>query len=136
MRRIFIVVMILTLSFVMIFSTQSCNKEESIGTEYTIPIDSIFHADTINIGEVLTIEYYGLIGLSDCFSYDRIDVAFESDIINTTVIGLYIEDEDCSEEISYLSGEEARIYSLPQGDYIINVNLPRNQILESKVYVK
>ena len=118
-----------------LFTVQACNKEDSVGTEYTIPIDSIAHPDTITSEEILVIKYYGILGLSDCYSFNRFDVSFDADIINTTAIGLYIADEDCKDDTLYIKGEEAKIYSLPEGDFTILVNLPRNQILESKVHV-
>lgn len=119
-----------------LLAAQACNKEDSVGTEYTIPVDSIMHPDTITSGEALIIEYYGVLGLSNCFSFNRFDVSFDADIIKTTAIGLYINDEDCEDDTLYINGEEAKIYSLPEGDFTIQVILRRNQMLESKVHIK
>lgn len=136
MGKLLYLILSLLAIITILFAAPACNKEESVGTEYTIPIDSIIHPDTITLGEALVIEYYGILGLSDCFSFNRFDVSFDADIIKTTAIGLYITDEDCEDDTLYINGEEAKIYSLPEGDFIIQVILPRNQMLESKVYIK
>lgn len=116
-------------------SFSGCNKEESPGTEYIIAVDSIYHPDTITAGETLVVEYYGIVGISQCFSFYRFDVNIEGSTINTTAIGLYAE-SDCKEEEVLMNGEELKIFNLPQSEFTFIVNLPRNATMESKIFVK
>jgi len=136
MRKFDFINTFLFIVIAILVSNSACEKEESVGEEYTIPIDSIFHPDTISFGDKLSIEYYGILGLSDCFAFLRFDISFDAENINTTAIGLYVEDEDCKEAIYFLDGEQANIYDLPEGDYTIIVNQPRGTTFESKVHVK
>lgn len=117
-------------------SSSGCKKEESPGTEYTIQIDSITHPDTITAGEMITIKYYGLLGLTDCFAFERFDVDYDDNVINTTAIGLIDEDDNCVTNETILNGRELNLFDLPAGDFIIQVNRPRNGLIESPVHVK
>lgn len=136
MQKVSFILLLIFISFFIIFCNSSCNKEESPGEEYIIPIDSIIHPDTIIAGEKLSIAYYGILGTSDCYSFYRFDVNFDQDIINTTAIGLYTETEDCEDGIYYIDGEELSVHDLPEGDFSIIVNLPRSSTIEGKVHVR
>lgn len=136
MRKLDLINIFLIITIAILVSNSACKKEETVGEEYTIPIDSIMHPDTISVGEKLSIQYYGILGLSDCFAFHRFELNFDAENINTYAIGLYVEDEDCKEDTAYLIGEEAHVYDLPEGDYTIIVNQPRGTFLESKVHVK
>ncbi len=136
MQKFFVSVVILIFIFYFLFPISGCKKEESPGTEYTIQIDSIIHLDTITAGEVLTIKYYGIIGLTDCFSFMRFDVSFDANIINTKAIGLEESKEECKVDTTYLNGRQARVFSLPAGDFIIKVNQPREPVIEHNIHVK
>jgi len=116
--------------------TAGCKKEESPGTEYIIQVDSIIHPDTITAGETLTIKYYGIIGLTDCFSFMKFDVSFDANLINTKAIGLEESLEECKADTTYLNGKEAGVFSLPAGDFIIKVNQPREPVIEQNIHVK
>lgn len=113
----------------------TCKKESSPGTEFTIQIDSILHPDTIAVGAALEINFYGTVGTTDCFSFDKFDIQFADSLINATALGLYTESENCAEKIISLNGESVKIYELPEGNFTIVVNQPRGNTMESKVHV-
>lgn len=136
MNRIAFAVLILFFSIFILIGNSSCKKEESPGEEYIIPIDSIIHSDTILTGEKLSIAYYGILGPTDCYSFSRFEVSFSDTAIYSTAFGLFVEQEDCEDDLLYLDGEVANVYDLPEGDFSLIVNLPRNNTLESKVHVK
>jgi len=115
--------------------SSGCKKKESLGSEYTIQIDSIKHLDTIAAGETLEIKFYGLVGETDCYSFYKFNINFDQDKIYATAIGLNSESEDCKDGNVMLEGESANIYSLSEGNYTIIVNQPRDNKIESSVYV-
>jgi hypothetical protein len=123
------------LALVILFFTSGCKKNKSPGTQFTIQIDSIIHPDTIAVGDVLEIKFYGLIGNTKCYSFLKFDVSFDADKIYTTGIGVNSESENCAESQVFLTGKDLNIYELPEGDFTILVNQQRGNTLESTVHV-
>jgi hypothetical protein len=134
-RKPAIIIFGLGIVLALVTYSSGCKKKASLGSEYTIQIDSIKHADTITVGETLEIKFYGLVGETNCYSFYKFNINFDQDKINVTAIGLNSESEDCKDGNVILDGESASIYSLPEGHYTIIVNQPRDNKIESPVVV-
>ncbi len=137
MKKLAIALILAIPVLTIVFSTGGCKKDNSpTVTEYTIPIDSIQHADTITEGENLDIKFYGKVGTTSCEDFGRFDVNFEQTVIDITTVGIKTDDGNCTPEIKYMNGSTLSISNVPTGNIIIRVEQPSGSPLESTVFVK
>ncbi|NOX87365.1 MAG: hypothetical protein GXO86_15640 [Chlorobi bacterium] len=137
MNKIAIALILAIPALTIIFSTGGCKKDNSpTVTEYTIPIDSIQHADTITEGDDLAIKFYGKVGTTSCEDFGRFDVSFEQTVIDITTVGIKTDNGNCTPEVKYMNGSTLTISSVPAGNITIRVEQPSGNPLESAVVVK
>lgn len=116
------------------FST-GCKKSPTV-TEYTIKVDSVQHADTINLGATFEVLFYAKIGDNDCYEFARFDPVFGMNLIEVTLIGKHTDRSDCVDGARYLNPGAVGFTDLSQGDWTLKVIEPEGVPLESTVYVK
>lgn len=136
MNKSLIIVLVLALASLIYLST-GCKKDEEPQTvEYLMLVDSLVHADTINVGEKLEIRFYGPIGPNACYSFSRFVPGFGLNAMNFTLYGSQIISDTCGGNPRYNSGEGVAIDDMTVGEWSILVNQPEGVLpLTSKVIV-
>jgi len=139
MKKYSLIISLLVVAFVVTIS--SCKKnDDPVLNESVILIDSIVHPDTINFGEKLEINYYGVIGDGcDYFSrFEEIPLA-EGEFANTFKIKVWKYREDaanCSEQLKYLTDAQIGLTGMLAGDFLIKVVQPDGSELTGEVFIK
>ncbi len=130
-------VLILILSSV-IYLSSGCKKDSNTDVrEFKMAIDSTQHADTIALGEIFEIKFFGVLGPNDCYEYARHESAFGLDIMEFTLYAKEIKRDDCGGGGRYLNGGSLSITELTVGEWSIKVNQPEGIApLNSKVFIK
>lgn len=125
----------LLIGIVAYFST-GCKKDAPAETEYTIKIDSVQHTDTINVGDVFDVSFFGKIGDNDCYEFLRFEPTFGVNLIEIKGIGKHTARDDCKGGEQYLSAGVG-FTDLTAGDWTLKVLQPDGTTpLESTVNVK
>lgn len=134
-RNIFTAFAVMVSLTVIIWS--GCKKDNGPKIEeFIIKIDSMVHPDTINFGDTLIIKLYGMVGPDGCYAFDRLEGEFISNELFVTSWGIHTFNEDCTQAIVYMNGEEAGVTGLDIGTYILNAVQPDGSNISQNVYIK
>jgi len=122
------------------YFNSGCNKSEDNSptvSEYTIKVDSIQHADTINVGDILEIACFGKIGDNDCYEFQEIKDSINTGKITLELIGKHTFRDNCGGGIIYMNPLTEHISGLTAGDWTITINQSEGVTpIESKVFVE
>ena len=136
MKRSIIWVLVIALASIIYFSS-GCKKKSNETVEFIMAVDSIAHADTIPLGEVLEIRFYGVIGPNDCYSFSRFEPAFGPTNMQFTLYGKEVKRDDCAGSVQYLNGGGIGITDATAGEWTITVLQPEGVTpINSTVYVQ
>jgi hypothetical protein len=131
-----ILLTIFSIGVISFFST-GCKKDSPKVTEFIITVDSVKHADTINVGEAFETNYYASIGNSDCYEFSKVENEFGTNLIEVTLIGKFTERDNCQPGNQYLNPATVNFTDLTAGDWKLKVLQPEGiSALESFVHVK
>ena len=121
-----------------IYLSTGCKKDDTPKvTEFTILVDSVQHADTLNNGDDFKIDFYGKIGDNDCYTFSKVEHAIDINLIEVRLIGTHTDRNDCIDGVQYMNPATVTFNNIPSGDWTLRVNQPEGQTpLESKVFVK
>lgn len=98
-------------------------------------VDSISLPDTINVGEYLTIEFFGTIGPDGCFSFSHFKTVFSQSKIAIEVWGKNSGESACSDVMVYLDGTTLQIEKMETGTYDVEILQPDGSVLNKLVVV-
>jgi hypothetical protein len=137
-KNILIITSILLL--VVYFST-GCKKDEDTNSEFRIQIDSLKMPDTINFGNVLNVDFYGLIGDNSCYTFSKFNQlqSGASDPANSMrmeVLGIYQDDGNCQAQQVYMSPATASITGLLAGEFVMLAVQPDGSVMTGTCFVK
>lgn len=138
MNKTSLTVLIALLILVVANAITGCKKDDSpTVTEFTIKVDSVQHADTINAGDAFKIDFFGKIGDTDCYEFFKIENAFDVNLIEVKLIGKHTERDNCNNEVQYLNPGSINFNNIPVGDYTLRINQPEGlSPLDSEFVVK
>ena len=122
------------LIFFLFFS--NCSKEKFKSYEFQIYVDSIVFADTIQAGNTLEIEFYGIISCNGCASFERFDTVFSQNSVFIKAIGKSSGAGVCPTVMVYLDGTILQIVNLTEGEFTIRVGQPDDTELVETVVVE
>jgi hypothetical protein len=125
---------ILTIAFAIV----SCGEQESPRQpeEFLISVDSISLPDSLNIGQVLKLGFYGTIGDNQCYRFKRFIVGKSMSGYSIKVIGeqSFPKGGDCAEGAVLLEGRVLELPVTDSGTQLIEVENPGlNQIIRKEV---
>lgn len=133
----------LTIAFVLLLGTvillsSSCKKDNDPDVrEFIMLVDSVSHPDTITLGEVFEIKFFGVIGPNDCYEFSKFEPAFGIDNMEFTLYAKEYKRDECVGAGQYLSGGGVGITDVTAGDWSVTVIQPEGAApLESSFYVK
>ncbi len=115
-------------------SLMNCSKNKE--TQFVIKVDSIAVADTVNLGEVFDIEFFGVIGNDGCYSYSNTEVFYESKTLTFKVWGKNSGAKECPDVIVLLDGLKVTVNNIDEGDNTIVVIQPNDSKLTKALFVK
>ncbi len=116
---------IIVLMASVIYLSSGCDKNKDPEVvEFMMAVDSISHPDTIPLGEVLEIRFYGVIGPNDCFEFSRFEPGFGDNLMEFTLYAKEIKRDDCKGAGQYLNGGGVGITDATAGEWEITVNQP------------
>lgn len=125
MNKTSLTVLIALLILVVANAITGCKKDDSpTVTEFTVKVDSVQHADTINAGEDFAVNFFGKIGNTDCYEFYKVENTFDVDLIEIELIGKHTERDNCNNEIQLLQPGQVVFNDVPVGDYTLRVNQP------------
>ena len=129
--------LILIMSSVIYLSSGCSKNNDPEVREFQMTVDSIQHADTIALGEVLEIKFFGVIGPNDCYEFSRYDPAFGLDNMEFTLYAKETKRDDCAGSGQYLNGAGIGITDATAGEWSITVLQPEGVApLTSSIYVQ
>ena len=114
----------------------NCGKNEFKPYEFQIYVDSIVLADTIQAGNTLEIEFYGIISCNGCTSFERFDTKFSQNSVFIEAIGKGSGANICPAVMVYLDGTILQINNLTEGEFTVRVGQPDDTELVEKVIVE
>ena len=131
------IALILILSSV-IYLSSGCKKNSDPDVrEFVMTIDSVQHADTIPLGEIFEIKFFGVIGPNDCYEFSKYEPAFGLDNMEFTLYAKETKRDDCGGAGQYLNGGGVGITDVTAGEWSITVIQPEGVApLVSTVFVK
>jgi hypothetical protein len=127
---------------VLVFSWSGCDNNNGPDTEeFIIQIDSIVHADTITLGETLSIKFYGRVGPNGCYAFDRLvpeymQIDASTGELATTAFGIQTFQDLCPDQEVYLNGSELVVSDIPAGNLIVKALQPDGSAITQQVFVK
>ncbi len=134
MKNVLTVAVILALGSLIYFSS-GCKKEDT-KVEYVMLVDSVHHADTINVGDIFEIFFYAKIGPNECYAFKRYVPAFGPSNMQFTLYGEETQKDGCGGGEQYLDGGGIGLTDMTAGDWTITVLQPTGvDPLESTVFV-
>lgn len=133
----------LTIAFVLLLGTvilvsSSCNKDNDTDVrEFVMSVDSVSHADTIVLGELFEIKFFGVIGPNDCYKFSKFEPSFGLDNMEFKLYAKENKRDDCGGAGQYMNGGGVTITDVTAGAWTITVLQPEGVApLESSFYVK
>ena len=137
MKKTLTLALVILLATVTYLSTGCKKNKDPEEVEFIMAVDSIRHPDTITVGEVLEIKFFGVIGPNDCFEFSRFEPAFGPTNMQFTLYGKEIKRDDCKGAGQYLNGGGVGITDATAGDWTITVLQPEGVTpITSKVHVR
>ena len=133
--KFFIIIPVFTLFIFFVFLS-NCSKEKFKPYEFQIYVDSIVFADTIQAGNTLEIEFYGIISCNGCASFERFDTKFSQNSVFIEAIGKGSGANICPEVMVYLDGTILQINNLTEGEFTVRVGQPDDTELVETVIVE
>lgn len=126
------------LSVLLVF--ESCGNPSPVRQpeEFMISIDSINMPDTLAVGSVLKLQFYGIIGEDQCYRFKRFIVDKNISGYKIKVIGerIFPVDSICSGESTLLDGRHLSLPVTEAGTYGIMIENPGvNKILSRELIV-
>ena len=121
-----------------IYLSSGCKKDSNTDVrEFIMTVDSVQHADTIALGEVFELKFFGVIGPNDCYEFSKFEPAFGDDNMEFTLYAKETKRDDCGGAGQYLNGGSVGITDVTAGEWSIKVNQPEGVTpLNSTVFVK
>jgi len=131
-------ILILILITTITYFSAGCNKDTSpVVTEYTIKVDSIHHADTINEGDDFNIDFFGEIGENDCYEFMEYRPTYDTDKISIELIGKHTARGNCIDGIIYMNPYTLSISNITAGTWTLRIQQPEGTTpIQSKFFVK
>jgi len=126
----------------LVFIWSGCDKNNDPKTEeFIIQIDSIVHADTITVGETLSIKFYGKVGPNGCYAFDRlvpeyIQIDATTGELATTAFGIQTFKDLCPDQEVYLNGSELIVSEMLPGNLVVKAMQPDGSAITQNVFVK
>jgi hypothetical protein len=135
-----ILIIVSVLLLVVYFST-GCKKEEDTTNEFLVKIDSIQMADTIDFGSALDVNFFGLIGTNDCYSFSRFEqvqavVGDPDNSIRIQTYGKFEDNGNCQPATVYMNPVTLQITGMFAGTFRVLAIQPDGTILTAVCYVK
>lgn len=132
-------IMIIILFATITYWGAGCNKKDDKPppVEYTIKVDSIHFADTINAGDIFKVELYGKVGDNDCYAFKEIRDTIDAGSVTLELIGTHTFNENCNDGIIYMNPATASISGLTAGDWMLTITQPEGTSpIENEFFVK
>jgi len=121
----------------LMFSWSGCDSNKGPDTEeFIIQIDSIVHADTITVGETLSIKFYGIVGPNGCYAFDRLMPEYTDGELATTALGIQTFQDLCPDQEVYMNGSELVVSDIPAGTLIVKALQPDGSAITQQVFVQ
>ncbi len=124
------------------FVWSGCKKNNGPATEdFIIQIDSIVHADTITVGDVLNIKFYGTIGLTKCYAFNKlapeyIQTGSTTGELSVTAWGIHTFDDICDSTTVYMNGNKLIVSDIHAGNLVIKAMQPDGTAITQNVFIK
>lgn len=137
MNKTILILLVVAISAITYMSS-GCKKDNTPEkVEYIMQIDSILHADTITLGEVFEVYFFGPIGPNNCYDFLRFTPEFGLNQMAFTLYGVEEKRDDCAGSEKYMNGQGAGLTDMTQGEWEITVFQPAGvDTIRSSVFVK
>jgi len=137
MNKTTTIILVIVMASVVYFSA-GCKKDNVIEkVEYQMQVDSIQHADTITVGEVFEVYFFGPIGPNSCYSFSHFVPSFGLQSMYFSLYGVEEKRNDCIDGGKYMNGQGAGLQDMTAGEWSITVFQPAGvDTIRSTVYVR
>ncbi len=88
----------------------ACGEPKFVqSAKFHIAVDSINTPATISATAPFTVRFFGLIGPSDCFSFDRFETQKSDSAVDVVAVGNYYTTGQCRAQEVRLDGQELQV---------------------------
>jgi hypothetical protein len=141
MKKSVITVTVVVLSVLATLWSGCDNNNDPNTEEFIIQIDSVVHVDTINFGEILSINFYGEVGPDKCYAFkelvpEYIIISDTEGELTVTSFGLHTFKDICLTGEVYMNGSELAVSDIPAGNLVINAIQPDGTSISQNVFIK
>lgn len=129
---------LIVFSFLIILNscTTEPDEENSKYTLYKIKVNEISLADTISVGDSLSVKFWGLVGTDGCHKFEEFETKLIGNDLHITLWGTKPNFETaCPAVMVYLDGKEFKTTFNQSGNYKIIIHQPDNSLLIESLVV-
>lgn len=134
------ILIITSILILIIYFSTGCKKEET-SSEFVIQADSLKMPDTIQFGTTLDVDFYGLVGTNDCYTFSRI-AQLESVLVDPNnsmrvqLYGDYTDNGNCQAGLVYMNPLNYQVTGMFAGTFTVLVQQPDGSVMTGSTYVK
>jgi len=119
------------------FGSFSCQKDQGGNNDFLIPIDSIRVPSELKQGESFNIQFYGVIGFSDCYSFKTFNRTLRGNIMTIECYGTFTDNKGkCTDRLVTMDGIFMNMTINVPGIYSIMVKEPGSFTLVEQIEIK
>lgn len=116
----------------------ACEDQGQIQNDtFVIEIDSVEVPDNVTANTPFVLRFYGLVGTDGCYQFSHFRQQVYDNVVLVTSIGTHKSGAvDCPAVMVYLEGEPLTLTLNEPGKYLLTVQQPDNQIMETEIGVE
>jgi hypothetical protein len=132
---------IASMLILIVYLSTGCKKDEDTNTEFRIQVDSLKMPDTITVGDVLSVDFYGLVGDNSCYNFSRFNqlqsgAADPANSMRMELLGIFQDNGNCQAQDVYMNPVTANITGIVAGDFALLVVQPNGSVMTGTCHVK
>lgn len=137
-KYILIITSILVLA---VYLSTGCKKEDDTNTEFIILVDSLRMPDTVSFGSMLEIDFYGLVGTNDCYTFSQVKQLESTSVdpqnsIRFQLYGDYVDNGNCQGGGVYMNPVTTTLSGMLPGTFAVLVQQPDGTVMTGFTYVE
>ena len=135
------ILIITSILILVVYLSTGCKKEDDPNTEFVILVDSLRMPDTVSFGSMLEIDFYGLVGTNDCYTFSRIEQLESTTVdpqnsIRFQLYGDYVDNGNCQAGLVYMNPVTTTLSGMFAGTFTVVVQQPDGTLMTGFTYVK
>jgi hypothetical protein len=129
------IIFLFTLSLYFLLKGCFPTPDDEPSYSFLISVDSVSHPKSVNVGETVSLKFYGFVGNTICDGFKNIDITQTSNSADITVWGYHASGACSMGNPTKLNGVEKTIVITNKGMFYLNIKRSGNGILKDSILV-